>query len=207
MNISSEMRLYSVEGERLYLTKTERKAFLHAADKELREIRMFCQVLHATGCRPSEALALTPERVNFEGSITFRTLKKRKTDGRGRTKLPQYRAVPVSARLIESLDLVFSLQQRQQDPELSKALLWMFGRTTAYKHVKRVMENANIRGKQATAQGLRHAYGVAMATAKKPIPIHLLAKALGHSSTTTTEVYLSLVGDEERGLFLNALED
>jgi integrase len=69
------------------------------------------------------------------------------------------------------------------------------------------MRRAKIEGKQATAKGLRHGFGVAMATAKNPIPIHLLAKALGHSSTSTTEIYLTIIGKEERGLFLSAWED
>ncbi|SIS75305.1 tyrosine-type recombinase/integrase [Neptunomonas antarctica] len=57
---------------------------------------------------------------------------------------------------------------------------------------------------QATGKGLRHAYGVAMMTAAKPVPIHLLAKAMGHSLTKTTEVYLRATGDEERNLLLAA---
>ena len=207
LTTSPEMRLYSAEGDRLYLNQAERKAFLEAANEEPPVIRMLCHVLHDTGCRPSEALELFPDRINFEGTITFRTLKKRKFDGKGRVKLPQYRAVPVSTRLIENLDLVFNLRQIKQGSELGKEKIWPFARTTAYHHIKRVMTRAKIEGKQATAKGLRHGFGVAMATAKNPIPIHLLAKALGHSSTSTTEIYLTIIGKEERGLFLSAWED
>ena len=207
VEIAPEMRIFSPSGERLYLNKDERARFLQASNDESPVDRMFCQVLHDTGCRPSEALALFADRVNFEGSITFRTLKKRTHDGRGRVKLPQYRAVPVSLRLIEKLDLVFGVRQLQQKKDSLAAQIpfWPMSRTTAYRLVKRVMDRAGIEGKQATAKGLRHAFGVAMISAAKPVPIHLLAKAMGHSSTKTTEIYLSVIGEEERGLFLAAL--
>jgi integrase/recombinase XerD len=44
----------------LFDTEEERRAFVAAAAKAPREVRTFCAVLHATGCRVSEALALTP---------------------------------------------------------------------------------------------------------------------------------------------------
>jgi hypothetical protein len=52
------MELYDPQGRRLYLTAEERKAFLNAARDAPREVRTFCLVLHDTGCRISEALAL-----------------------------------------------------------------------------------------------------------------------------------------------------
>jgi len=44
----------------LYLTAEKRKKFLGAAAHEDRKTRTFCAVLAHTGCRISEALALTP---------------------------------------------------------------------------------------------------------------------------------------------------
>lgn len=206
--IAPEMRIYSPAGERLYLNQEERKAFLQAATQEAPAERMFCQVLHNTGCRPSEALELTDERILLdEGGITFRTLKKRKHDGRGRLKQPQYRTVPVSNRLLENLDLVFNLRTRVKTPGVVSEPLWPMSRPTAYRLVKRVMDRAGITGKQATGKGLRHGFGVAMVTATQPVPIHVLAKAMGHSSTKTTEVYLQVIGGEERGLFAAAWEE
>ena len=56
--------------------------------KAPRDVRTFCATLHATGCRVSEALALTAERVDLAGRVaTFESLKKRR---RG-----VFRAVPV----------------------------------------------------------------------------------------------------------------
>src|SRR3712207_4935590 len=88
------MRLIDAEGRRLYLTEEERRAFVTAATKAPREVRTFCGVLHATGCRISEALVLTAERVDLPGRvIVFESLKKRR---RG-----VYRAVPVSPELLD----------------------------------------------------------------------------------------------------------
>jgi integrase len=61
------MELYDRAGHRLYLTAEERTAFLDAARKAERTTRTFCTVLHDTGCRISEALAMTPDRVDFSG--------------------------------------------------------------------------------------------------------------------------------------------
>ncbi len=45
------MQLFDAEGRRLYFTEDERRAFMAAAAKAPREVRAFCGVLHATGCR------------------------------------------------------------------------------------------------------------------------------------------------------------
>ena len=185
----------------MYLTTAERKTLVAAAGEESPEDRLFCYVLHDTGCRPSEALALTADRVRVEtASITFRSLKKRSKDRQGRTKLPKYRNVPVPERLIDQLDLVFDVR-RVQGTAAGGARLWSMSRPTACRLIKRVMIRAGIEGKQATGKGLRHGYGVAMVTAARPLPIHVLAKAMGHSSTKTTEIYLQVIGQEERELF------
>ena len=53
------MDLHDTQGRRLYLTAAERAAFLAAAKQAALPVRTFCLVLHYTGCRISEALALT----------------------------------------------------------------------------------------------------------------------------------------------------
>ncbi len=90
--MKNSMTLYNDEGERLYLTPEERKAFLDAACKAPRTVRTLCHVLVYTGGRISEVLALPYGRIDLSSKeIIILTLKKRK-------KLyakPQYRAVPV----------------------------------------------------------------------------------------------------------------
>lgn len=109
--IAPEMRLFSPKGNRLYLTANERARFLGAAHQEKPINRIFCHVLHYTGCRSSEALELDFSRIAVNNSeITFRTLKKRKYDQQDRIKQQQYRAVPVPKERIEHLDLVFGVR-------------------------------------------------------------------------------------------------
>jgi hypothetical protein len=57
------LTLYATEGARLYLTASERTAFLKAAERADREDRTLCMTLAYSGCRLSEALALTVDRV------------------------------------------------------------------------------------------------------------------------------------------------
>jgi integrase/recombinase XerD len=202
-----EMSLFSPDGKRLYLTKEERRLFLNAANQEDRQERMFCHVLHSTGCRPSEALELSPGRVLIsEGALVFRSLKKRKYDSKGRSKHPQYRTVPVLNDLIDNLDLVFDIRKIQRRGKGLDKPFWPMSRPTAYRLVKRVMDRAGIKGKQATGKGLRHGFGVAMVTAKKPLPIHILSQLMGHSDTKITEIYLQVVGEEKSQLVKDAWE-
>ena len=67
------MGLYDAQGHRLYLTAPEREAFRRAAEAQPRgAVRTYCWTLLYTGCRPSEALALTGDRVDFQaGALTF----------------------------------------------------------------------------------------------------------------------------------------
>ena len=73
------MQLFDSQGRRLYFTDDERKAFLIAARKAPREVRSFCSAILYTGCRISEALALTPKSIDLSGKvIVFESLKKRR---------------------------------------------------------------------------------------------------------------------------------
>ena len=76
-----------------------------AATKAPREVRTFCGVLHATGCRIPEALAPTAERVDPAGRVVvFESLKKRRRD--------VYRAVPVPPAQLEG-----RLERRAHAPD------------------------------------------------------------------------------------------
>jgi integrase/recombinase XerD len=66
-------------GRRLYLTADERRALIAAAATADRSVRTLCTVLYDTGCRISEAMALTPESVDLSGrALMFETIKKRR---------------------------------------------------------------------------------------------------------------------------------
>src|SRR5262252_3106772 len=63
--------LYDALGRRLYLTPGERDAFLRTALGQDRLVRTFCSLLYYTGCRISEALHLTPRRVDFADQVVI----------------------------------------------------------------------------------------------------------------------------------------
>jgi len=80
------MQIVNDKGERLYFTEEQRKALLAAAAKAPREVRSFCSVLCYTGCRISEALALTAKRSDLSAKvIVIESLKKRKAGFIGRS--------------------------------------------------------------------------------------------------------------------------
>jgi integrase/recombinase XerD len=180
------MQLYDPQGHRLYLTASEREAFRKAAEKAPREVFTYCHVLLHTGCRPSEALALTGDRVDFEArNVIFESKKKRRPG--------IYRAVPVPDALLEALHLVHGIRDRK-----NKEQLWPWSRKTAYTRVSEVMERAGIEGCQASPKGLRHGFGVACI--EKGIPLNLVQRWLGHAQLATTAIYANAVGEEERGI-------
>ena len=118
------MQLFDAEGRRLYCTEEERRAFVAAAAKAPREVRTFCGTLHATGCRISEALALTARQIDLSGRVVvFESLKKRR---RG-----VFRAVPVPPELLDTLDMVHGIREAQRRGQV-QALLWPWSRMTGF---------------------------------------------------------------------------
>ncbi len=90
------MQLHTTEGARKYLTAGERSAFLKAAEQAGCETRTLCMTLAYAGCRLSEALVLTADRVDLAaGTLVFESLKKRRTG--------VFRPVPVPPALLEAL--------------------------------------------------------------------------------------------------------
>ena len=72
---SGEGQLFDLNGQRKYLTRSEARALLAAARNADRQTRLFCRLLYYTGCRISEALQITPRRLDTDtGLVIFRTL-------------------------------------------------------------------------------------------------------------------------------------
>jgi len=188
---STGMRLFDAEGRRLYLTEEERRAFAAAAAQTPREVRSFCGVLHATGCRVSEALALTARHVDLSGRVVvFESLKKRK---RG-----VFRAVPVPPALLDTLDLVHGLREAQRRGQGAERL-WPWSRMTAFRRVREVMDAARIPpGPHACPKGLRHGFGVQAVS--RGVALNMVQKWLGHAQLTTTAIYANAVGEEEQSI-------
>ena len=192
--------LFTIEGKRKYLTAEEQGRFMAAANAHERaEVRTLCLTLAYTGCRISEALELTADRIDLpDKSITFRTLKQRDK--------VKYRSVPCPDTLIDALELTHRVRKAQRTKAKGKTTsLWSWGRTQATKHVWAVMEDADISGDHATPKGLRHGFGVRMAIqTRNP---RLVQKLLGHSNLETTAIYMDLVGDEARAEVVGAWRD
>lgn len=174
-------RLFDAEGARKYLCASEWRRFIRAAQDASVHTRILCLLLAYTGCRISEALGVTPARLDREaGRVIFRTLKRRKRI---------FRAVPVPLELMR--DLALLTHGKSDDTPL-----WPWCRQTAWRRVKVVMRGARITGPQATAKGLRHGFGIA--NAESNVPTALTQRWMGHARQETTAIYQHAVGREER---------
>jgi integrase/recombinase XerD len=184
--------LYDPLGRRLYLTPGERDVFLRTAMGHDRPVRTFCSLLYYTGCRISEALHVTPRRVDFADQVIIvESLKKRRQG--------VYRAIPVPLSLLDTLDMVHGLkeiQRRARRHELDLPL-WSWSRTTAWRRVVAVMKQADIvPGPHRVPKGLRHGY--AIHALNKGVPLNMLSKWMGHSIMEITAIYANAVGAEQQ---------
>jgi len=183
--------LYDQQGNRKYLTRSERQAFIDAARRAAPEIETFCLTLAYTGARISEVLALVPLRIDTSvNAIIIESLKKRK---RG-----VYRAVPVPADLLIRLDEIHGLAQLRGNVSLNQTRIWTWSRTTAWCRVCTIMRSAGIVNAPVMPKALRHAFGVSGAQAG--VPLNIMQRWLGHADIQTTAIYTDVMGDEERDL-------
>jgi len=184
------MRLYDEDGQRKYLTPEERDAFLKAAEAAPREVRTFCGTLVYTGCRITQALELTADRVDIKaGVLVLESLKKRR---RG-----VYRPVPVPPAFLHTLNLVHNLQSLKKRKDRGKGVrLWDWCRTTAWTRVCEVMKAADITSPHATPKGLRHAFGIKGVGSQ--VPLNMVQRWLGHAELSTTAIYADAVGAEAK---------
>lgn len=174
---------YDSRGRRKYLNGSENQKFLQAAESLSVHEAVFCLTIYYTGCRISEALSLTGDDIDLETSVLMiRTLKKRRWSHR--------RRVPIPESLANQLAKLAPVNRGDK--------LWRFSRTTGWRIVKRVMNDAGIAGVQATAKGLRHGFGVRGAL--NQIPLTTIRNWMGHSNVNTTAIYLDVRDEEEREL-------
>ncbi|MFA7588299.1 MAG: tyrosine-type recombinase/integrase [Novosphingobium sp.] len=178
-----DFAMFSDGGQRKYLTSSELDAFLEAAEKRPVQIRAFCLMLYHSGCRISEALALTAEQIDFdEKVVVVQSLKKRKKT--------HFRSIPIPDNYLEILKIITS------DAAAPNERLWPWARMTAYRYVRSVMLTAGVAGEQASPKGLRH--GFAIRAIQKKVPLPLVQRWLGHADLKTTAIYTHAVGPEER---------
>ena len=119
--------LYDRRGHRKYLNGEERAAFLKASKESPREVRTLCTLLAHAGCRISEALALTADRIDLnEEVVIFETLKKWRPGVN--------RAVPIPSDVLSVMDLVHGIQDAQARRDGGRThRLWPWSRMTAWQ--------------------------------------------------------------------------
>lgn len=185
--------LFDSAGNRKYLTQKERGLILSEASEREGELRTLVGVLLHTGCRISEALELTADRIDLkDGVIVFESLKKRK---RG-----VFRAVPIPPKLLDELELVHRIRETEKKRGRARKIpLWPMSRATAWRRIKEIMDSAGVgQGPHASPKGLRHGFGVEAVS--KGIPLNMLQKWLGHAQLSTTAIYADAVGEEEKNI-------
>lgn len=174
-----DWQVYDNEGRRKYLTDDELDRFLAAADRLSPSRRALCYVLVYTGCRLSEALALTTHQLDTERRrIVLRTLKRRRI---------VFRAVPIPDKLFTLLSHL---------PVEPGERYWPIHRATAWENVKNTMALVGITGPMASPKGIRH--GFAIRAAWYDVPQNLIRRWMGHARPETTGIYIDAVGSEER---------
>lgn len=181
-----QLSLYTAGGERKYLTEAERNALIAAAKAcPSPRLRTFCLTLVYTGCRISEALAISRRSVEpSAGCIAVRSLKKRKG-------AIVFREIPVPSELLDELAATYDLEEPVKDR------LWPWCRAHAWYLIKRLMADAGITGGiHATPKGLRHGFG--LHAVRSGVPLNFVQRWLGHARMETTAIYLQAMGVEER---------
>jgi len=174
---AGDWQVYDASGRRKYLDEGEVLRFLHAADRLPDSRRLLCYVVAYTGCRISEALALTRPQIDPAEGVVLATLKRRRT---------LHRRVPLPPFLLRQL-----LAMQVGDD----GRLWHVHRATAWRFIAQAMAQAGITGSRATIRGLRHAFGVRCAT--RAVPPSLIQRWMGHATLRMTMVYIDAIGSEE----------
>lgn len=175
--------LYSNQGQRKYLNNEERTRFFENTKMLRTDKKLFCQLLYYTGARIAEVHNLTPANIDISNqTVVFETLKRRKKG--------IFREIPLPVSILDELQNFISERENH-----NIGRLWGFSLRTASRYVKNVMIKADIKELQSSAKGLRHGFAV---YAVSKVPITLVKKWLGHARLETTEIYLNVVGLEER---------
>lgn len=170
------------------LTTTEVKALLAAMPRRGfagPRNRALVVVMWRSGLRVAEALALTPKDVDLErGTINV-------LHGKG----DRSRVVGIDPEAAALVDLWIQ-QRRKLRIGPNRALFCVIsvprqGRPLYSSYVREMLKDAATKArieKRVHPHGLRHTYAAQLAG--EGVPIHVIRKALGHSSLATTERYV-----------------
>ena len=191
----NDIALFAAGGERKYLCADERKRFYKALDCLTDPCeRTFAEAIYWAGYRPCEALRMQVLNVDIDGCrFIVRCAKKR-----GAKKDQTYRSVPIPAQFMTLLNRVHDIALCQQRGDLARLErpLWRFSRTTGWRIIRRVMDEAGLNGTKASARGLRHSYAVNAIL--HDVPLDRVQNWLGHEHMDTTAIYTAMAAQEDR---------
>ncbi|MFP3872697.1 MAG: site-specific tyrosine recombinase/integron integrase [Candidatus Aenigmatarchaeota archaeon] len=164
-----------------YLKEDEVRKLLNAPEREKIRDRLILRILYRCGLRVSELTSLRIEDIGFEeGMITVR-------GGKG----DKDRIVPIDD---ETLDLI---QLYKKDAEEGVLILSQRGEALSTRQVERLVkkyaDKTDIK-KNVYPHMLRHSFAVHCL--KSGMNLRSVQKMLGHSSLTTTQIYLDLTGED-----------
>ncbi|MFO7991164.1 MAG: tyrosine-type recombinase/integrase [Thermoplasmata archaeon] len=164
-----------------YLRKDEIRKLLDSPAREKTRDRLILRILYRCGLRVSELVNLKIEDVDFtEGMITVR-------EGKG----DKDRVVPVDNHTLDLIEFYVV------DADEGYMILSERGKPLSTRQVERIVKkyakNAHIK-KNVYPHMLRHSFAVHCL--KAGMNLRSVQKMLGHSSLTTTQIYLDLTGED-----------
>ena len=178
-------------GERKYLNAEERKAFFEATTYLSPDVKYYTRMLYYTGGRLGEALAVTPDFIDYkERCVIFKTLKQN-------PNRPKFRMVEPPDAYLESPHDIYNARNKKGTPARQKRL-WNFTTRTARNYINAVMTKAKISGIKATSRGLRHSMGVNLV--QNNVPLHIVQGILGHVYIENTRMYAQALEKERRAM-------
>ncbi len=164
-----------------YLQAEEVRKLLNSPDRQKTRDRLILRILYRCGLRVSELTNLKIEDINFdEGIITIRS-------GKG----DKDRIVPIDANTLDLIDFY------KAGAEKGYLILSERGGSLSTRQVERIVKKyakkAGLK-KNVYPHMLRHSFAVHCL--KEGMNLRTVQKMLGHSSLTTTQIYLDLTGED-----------
>ena len=174
-----------------YLEPEQVERVIAAAGKNRRDA-LLVRIPWRTGIRVSELIGIRVQDIDFDSrAIVIKVQKLRKKDGKA---VERRRVVPIDQGTLDMVkeylewrkqfpykgDLLFPITRQRVDQ-----IFWKLGRRTG---IKEIGDPAVSQHRKLHPHHLRHSF--AIYCIKRGMTIERLQKILGHSSPTTTSVYL-----------------
>ena len=145
--------------------------------------RLLIEVLWQTGLRISEALAVTPASIDFNGAVLRApTLKRRR---------PMVRPIPLKPGLLGELARHIAAQRIEE-----RAPIFGIRRTRAFQIIQRACLAAGIERSRSHPHVFRHAFAVSCVLQGVPVPV--LNAWLGHAGLESTLIYSKVLAVDAR---------